>query len=53
MTADDVLRLKDVGYALALAESLGVGAPFADAARAAYRRLEARVIDVARDAGPG
>lgn len=56
-----LLRLKDVDYALALADSLGVGAPFGDAARAAFRRLvdlggsedhEARVIDIARDIEP-
>lgn len=61
VTFTSALRLKDVEYALALADSLGVGAPFAAAARAAYRRLvelgggadhEARVIDVARDAEP-
>jgi len=55
------LRLKDVDYALALADSLGVGTPFGDAARGAFRRLvdvgggeshEARVIDVAREAEP-
>ena len=53
-----VLRLKDVDYALQLADSLRLGAPFGDAARAAFKRLvdlgadndhEARIIDVARD----
>lgn len=52
-----VLRLKDVDYALRLAETLGVATPFGAAAREAFRRLvesgagdehEARVIDVAR-----
>ena len=52
------LRLKDVDYALQLAESLKLGAPFGDAPRAAFERLvklggnedhEARIIDVARD----
>ena len=51
------LRLKDVDYALQLADSLRLGAPFGDAARAAFERLvklggtdhEARIIDVARD----
>jgi len=52
-----VLRLKDVEYALRLAETLGVATPFGDAAREAFRRLielgagaehEARVIEVAR-----
>jgi 3-hydroxyisobutyrate dehydrogenase-like beta-hydroxyacid dehydrogenase len=52
-----VLRLKDVDYALRLAETLGVATPFGAAARDAFQRLiesgagdehEARVIDVAR-----
>ena len=52
-----VLRLKDVEYALRLAETLGVATPFGAAAREMFRRLiergagdehEARVIDVAR-----
>ena len=52
-----VLRLKDVDYALRLADSLGVATPFGDAAREAFARLvalgarddhEARVIEVAR-----
>ena len=52
-----VLRLKDVDYALRLAEKLGVATPFGAAARDAFRRLveqgggaehEGRVIDVAR-----
>jgi 3-hydroxyisobutyrate dehydrogenase len=54
-----VLRLKDVDYALRLAESLGVATPFGDAAREAFARLialgagadhEARIIEVARKA---
>jgi 3-hydroxyisobutyrate dehydrogenase len=54
-----VLRLKDVDYALRLAEKVGIATPFGDAARDAYARLvelgagaehEARVIDVARGA---
>jgi 3-hydroxyisobutyrate dehydrogenase len=53
-----VLRLKDVDYALQLAESLDLGTPFGAAARGAFERLveisgdqehEARIIDVARD----
>jgi 3-hydroxyisobutyrate dehydrogenase len=52
-----VLRLKDVDYALRLADSLGVATPFGDAARQAFARLvalgarddhEARIIEVAR-----
>jgi 3-hydroxyisobutyrate dehydrogenase len=52
-----VLRLKDVEYALRLAEALGVATPFGAAAREMFRRVieqgagaehEARVIDVAR-----
>jgi 3-hydroxyisobutyrate dehydrogenase len=52
-----VLRLKDVDYALRLAERLGVATPFGAAAREAFRRLvesggadqhESRVIEVAR-----
>lgn len=52
-----VLRLKDVEYALRLAETLSVATPFGDAARDMLRRVidqgggaehEARVIDVAR-----
>jgi 3-hydroxyisobutyrate dehydrogenase len=52
-----VLRVKDVEYALRLADSLGVGTPFGAVAREAFRRLvalgggaghESRVIDVAR-----
>ena len=54
-----VLRLKDVDYALQLAETLGVATPFGDAAGTAFRQLielgggaehEARVIEVARGA---
>jgi 3-hydroxyisobutyrate dehydrogenase len=52
-----ILRLKDIDYALRLAESLGIATPFGAAAREAFARLialgggaghEARVIDVAR-----
>jgi len=52
-----VLRLKDIDYALRLAEKLGLAVPFGDAAAAAFRRLielgggaehESRVIEVAR-----
>jgi 3-hydroxyisobutyrate dehydrogenase len=52
-----VLRLKDIDYALRLAESLGVATPFGDAAREAFAKLialgagaghEARIIEVAR-----
>ena len=61
VTFTPVLRLKDVEYALRLAESLGVDTPFGGAARAAFRRLvelgagndnESRVIEVARGAVP-
>jgi 3-hydroxyisobutyrate dehydrogenase len=54
-----VLRLKDIDYALRLAESLGVATPFGRAAREMFARLiargagadhEARVIEVARTA---
>lgn len=57
VTFTTALRLKDVDYALRLAETLGVGAPFGSVAAAAFRRLrdlghgeqhEARVIEVAR-----
>jgi 3-hydroxyisobutyrate dehydrogenase len=57
VTFTPVLRVKDVEYALRLAGSLGVGAPFGAVAREAFRRLvalgggaghESRVIDVAR-----
>jgi 3-hydroxyisobutyrate dehydrogenase len=52
-----VLRLKDIDYALRLADSLGLATPFGDAAREAFARLialgasddhEARIIEVAR-----
>jgi 3-hydroxyisobutyrate dehydrogenase len=52
-----VLRLKDIDYALQLANTLGLAAPFGAAARDAFARLialgattdhEARVIDVFR-----
>ena len=57
VTFTPVLRLKDVEYALRLADTLDVGAPFGSVARAAFRRLielgggeqnESRVIEVAR-----
>jgi 3-hydroxyisobutyrate dehydrogenase len=57
VTFTPVLRLKDVEYALRLAETVGVGTPFGAVARAAFRRLidigggehnESRIIDVAR-----
>jgi 3-hydroxyisobutyrate dehydrogenase len=53
------LRLKDIDYALRLAESLGVATPFGAAARAMFAQLvalgagadhEARIIEVARAA---
>jgi 3-hydroxyisobutyrate dehydrogenase len=52
-----VLRLKDIDYALRLAESLGVATPFGAAAREAFAQLvalgagadhEARIIEIAR-----
>jgi 3-hydroxyisobutyrate dehydrogenase len=52
-----VLRVKDIEYALRLADEVGIGTPFGDVARAAFRRLielgggaghESRVIEVAR-----
>jgi len=52
-----VLRLKDIDYALRLAESLGVSTPFGAAAREAFAQLvalgagadhEARIIEIAR-----
>jgi len=52
-----VLRLKDIDYALRLADTLGVATPFGAAAREAFARLialgggadhESRVIEVAR-----
>jgi 3-hydroxyisobutyrate dehydrogenase len=57
VTFTPALRLKDVDYALRLADTLGVGAPFGAAARDAFRRLvelgggahnESRIIEVAR-----
>jgi 3-hydroxyisobutyrate dehydrogenase len=57
VTFTPVLRLKDVEYALRLAEQLGVAAPFGAAARDMFRELiargggaehEARIIEVAR-----
>jgi 3-hydroxyisobutyrate dehydrogenase len=51
------VRLKDIDYALRLADTLGVAAPFGAAAREAFARLialggaadhESRVIEVAR-----
>jgi 3-hydroxyisobutyrate dehydrogenase len=56
-----VLRLKDIDYALRLADSLGVATPFGAAARAAFARLialgagtdhESRIIEVARATPP-
>jgi 3-hydroxyisobutyrate dehydrogenase len=61
VTFTPVLRLKDVEYALRLADDVGIGAPFGAAARAAFRRLlelgaaqdnESRVIEVARHEPP-
>jgi len=61
VTFTPVLRLKDVDYALRLAESLGIDVPFGAAARTAFRRLvelgagkenESRIIDVARGTAP-
>jgi 3-hydroxyisobutyrate dehydrogenase len=52
-----VLRLKDIDYALRLAETLGIATPFGSAARGAFARLlelgaagdhESRIIEVAR-----
>ena len=52
-----VLRLKDIDYALRLAEHLGVATPFGTAAREAFAQLvalgagadhEARIIEIAR-----
>jgi 3-hydroxyisobutyrate dehydrogenase len=57
VTFTPVLRLKDVDYALRLADSLGVATPFGAAARDAFARLvalgagtgdESRIIEVAR-----
>jgi 3-hydroxyisobutyrate dehydrogenase len=56
-----VLRVKDIEYALRLADEVGVGAPFGAVARDAFRRLialgggadhESRVIEVARGESP-
>jgi 3-hydroxyisobutyrate dehydrogenase len=53
-----VLRLKDIDYALRLAEELGVATPFGAAARGAFARLvalgavtdhESRIIEIARE----
>jgi 3-hydroxyisobutyrate dehydrogenase-like beta-hydroxyacid dehydrogenase len=61
VTFTAALRRKDVDYALRLADTLGVGAPFGAAADAAFRQLlglgygdqhEARVIEVARGESP-
>jgi 3-hydroxyisobutyrate dehydrogenase len=61
VTFTAALRRKDVDYALRLADTLGVGAPFGAVADAAFRRLldlgygdqhEARVIEVARGESP-
>jgi 3-hydroxyisobutyrate dehydrogenase len=52
-----ILRLKDIDYALRLAETLGIATPFGSAARDAFARLielgagtdhESRIIEVAR-----
>jgi 3-hydroxyisobutyrate dehydrogenase len=57
VTFTPVLRVKDIEYALRLAETLGIGTPFGAVAREAFRRLialgggeghESRIIDVAR-----
>ena len=59
VTFTPVLRLKDVEYALQLANELAVGAPFGAVAREAFQRLvalgggtehESRIIEVARGA---
>jgi len=61
ITFTPVLRLKDIDYALRLAETLGIAAPFGAAARDAFARLialgggadhESRVIEVARGNEP-
>jgi len=57
VTFTPVLRLKDVDYALRLADELVIGAPFGAVAREAFQRLldlgaadqhESRIIEVAR-----
>lgn len=62
VTFTPALRLKDVEYALRLANKLGVDCPFGDVARDLYRKLcergygkdnESRIIDVMRDKAPG
>ncbi|HUQ50961.1 MAG TPA: NAD(P)-dependent oxidoreductase [Gammaproteobacteria bacterium] len=61
VTFTPVLRLKDVEYALRLADDVGVGTPFGRVARDAFRRLielggaaqnESRIIEVARGQPP-
>jgi 3-hydroxyisobutyrate dehydrogenase len=61
VTFTTLLRLKDVDYALRLADELGLGAPFGAVAREAFQRLlelggaeqnESRVIEVARSQPP-
>jgi 3-hydroxyisobutyrate dehydrogenase len=61
VTFTPVLRLKDVEYALRLADTLSVATPFGAAARDAFERLialgggadhESRVIEVARGSEP-
>ena len=61
VTFTPVLRLKDVEYALRLADELRIGAPFGAVAREAFQRLlelggaeqnESRVIEVARGQPP-
>jgi 3-hydroxyisobutyrate dehydrogenase len=56
-----LLRVKDIEYALRLAEEVGVATPFGTAAREAFRRLvalgggadhESRIIEVARGEPP-
>jgi 3-hydroxyisobutyrate dehydrogenase len=60
VTFTPVLRLKDVEYALRLADSVGIDTPFGAVAREAFRRLiehgggdqhESRIIEVARASG--
>ena len=56
-----VLRLKDIDYALRLADNIGIATPFGTAAREAFARLialgggsghESRVIEIARQPKP-
>ncbi len=57
-----ILRLKDIDYALRLAETLGIATPFGTTAREAFARLielgagsdhESRIIEIARKAAGG